>query len=534
MAYKTTSSTIHDFNFIFGSIKRKDDLAFGLKNPATDRITEKYFITPVEAVVLAYLLHYRGKEIRVETIVQLVAKKETAYEALFDLENRDFVHARSLWLNDGFTTLYKVSPGALVAFDNDKPFKENGFDDCMAELIRCNTAAIYTHSWLTKFTNSIKRGGDRQLKDAYDKLHIGELNESQQKAFWAIANAFAKNFVRAIAIDDDDTDGMFNENLSELLKKGLVEIAITENDTTLVKEYHLSVRAAGMLFKGRDQIIKYDEIAKFANVTLNESITKKELYFSPKAKEDIEKLKTMLTKDGFARAKSILERKKRPASIISLLWGPPGTGKTETAKQLALETGRDLMLFDLSKVTGSGWGQTEKSYRALFRAYKYIAVISERVPILLLNEADAILCKRLQQMDRAIDKSENIVTNILLEEFENLNGILLATTNLIDNMDEAFYRRFLFKTKLEKPNADARAKIWKSMIPELSDSEANELAEDYVMSGAQIDNVATKRDLAEMYIAEDRGLKYIKELCREELETEYGSRSQRKRIGFAK
>ena len=534
MAYKTTSSTIHDFNFIFGSIKRKDGLAFGLKNPATDRITEKYFITPVEAVVLAYMLQYRGKEISVETIVQLVAKQETAYEALFDLENRDFVHARSLWLNDGFTTRYKVSPGALAAFDNDKPFKENGFDDCMAELIRCNTAAIYTHSWLTKFTNSIKRGGDQQLKDAYDKLHIGELNESQQRAFWAIANAFAKNFVRAIAIDDDDTDGMFNENLSELVTKGLVEIVILDNDSSLGKEYHLSVRAAGMLFKGKDEIIKYDEMAKFANVTLCDSIVKKELYYSAKAKEEIGMLKTLLTKDGFARAKSILEGKKRPACIISLLWGPPGTGKTETAKQLALETGRDLVLFDMSKVTGSGWGTTEKSYRALFRGYKYIAVISDRVPILLLNEADGILSKRLQHMEHGIDKSENIVTNILLEEFESLNGILLATTNLIDNMDEAFYRRFLFKTKLEKPDANARFKIWKSLIPELSDSDARKLAEDYVMSGAQIDNVAAKRDLAEVYIAGDRGFEYIQRLCVEELETEHGTKSQRIRIGFVK
>lgn len=417
---------------------------------------------------------------------------------------------------------------------DSKSFNANGFDDCSAELIRCTTETIYSPLWLNMFTKSLLRGEDQHLKDAYNILQIGKLNKSQQKAFWAIANFFAHNFDKAIWINPIYTDGMFSSNMSELVKRGLVEITLYENDCNTETEYHLSARAAGMLFRGKDEIIKYEELAKYASVIMCDSIVKKELYFSEKAKVEIERLKTMLSSKGFARAKTILERQKRPSSIISLLWGPPGTGKTETVKQLALETGRDLVLFDLSKVTGSGWGTTEKSYRALFRAYKYIAVISDRVPILFLNEADGILSKRLQHMEHGIDKSENIVTNILLEEFESLNGILLATTNLIDNMDEAFYRRFLFKTKLEKPDANARFKIWKSLIPELSDSDARKLAEDYVMSGAQIDNVAVKRNLAELYFAGDRGLVFIKSLCKEELETEHGTKSQGRRIGFVK
>ena len=161
-----------------------------------------------------------------------------------------------------------------------------------------------------------------------------------------------------------------------------------------------------------------------------------------------------------------------------------------------------------------------------------MAVISDNVPILLLNEADDILSKRLVHVERAIDKSENTVANILLEEIENLNGILLATTNLIDNIDSAFERRFLFKTRLIKPDASARAKIWKSSIPELSDEEARKLADTFEMSGAQIDNVVVKRDLAELYFDGDRGYDYIVKLCEKELSTENGSKSFRPRIGF--
>ncbi|MBQ3743630.1 MAG: ATP-binding protein [Bacteroidales bacterium] len=531
MEYKSTSSTIHDFNFIFSLIGQKNGFASSKKNPAIKRITEKYFITPEEAVILAYLNHYRGEEILWKKIVQLFDKEETAQQSTTDLIGRGFVETRELW-SGAYDVCFKISPGAYTAFDSDKPFMENGFDDCLAEIISCNTTTIYDDPWITKFTRSLNRDGNQKLKEAYDQLHISELNESQQKAFWAVANYFAKNFDNEISIDDESTDGHFLENLSELVKRGLVEITVFENDSKVIKEYHLSERAVGLLFKGRNEIIKYDELAKYANIIKCDRITKKELFFSNKEEEDIEKLKTMLSKEGFDRAKSILERQKRPASIISLLWGPPGTGKTETVKQLSLATRRDLVLFELSKVTGYGWGTTEKCYRALFRAYKYIAAISDRVPILLLNEADTILCKRLRHMDHAIDKSENIVTNILLEEFENFNGILLATTNLIDNMDEAFYRRFLFKTKLEKPDAKARFHIWKSLIPELKDSEAHELADGYVMSGAQIDNVATKRSLAEFYFDGDRGKEYIEGLCKEELATENGSKLERTRIGF--
>lgn len=143
--------------------------------------------------------------------------------------------------------------------------------------------------------------------------------------------------------------------------------------------------------------------------------------------------------------------------------------------------------------------------------------ISRIEPILLLNECDQCLSRRLTNIERAIDKSENIVSNILLQAFEDMSGILLATTNLASNIDEAFDRRFLFKTNLVKPDCAARQSIWKNNIPELSDDEALELASKYEMTGAQINNVATKRDLAELYYEGDRGLDYITRLCREEL-----------------
>jgi SpoVK/Ycf46/Vps4 family AAA+-type ATPase len=73
---------------------------------------------------------------------------------------------------------------------------------------------------------------------------------------------------------------------------------------------------------------------------------------------------------------------------------------------------------------------------------------------------------------------------------ETLDGIMIATTNLEQNMDKAFERRFLYKVKFNKPSASARANIWQSMIPALSNNESLALAEKYDFSGGQIENIA--------------------------------------------
>ena len=64
-------------------------------------------------------------------------------------------------------------------------------------------------------------------------------------------------------------------------------------------------------------------------------------------------------------------------------------------------------------------------------------------PILLFNEADAVFSKRKDVNNGNVAQTENAIQNIILEEMENLDGILIATTNLADNLDGAFERRFV-------------------------------------------------------------------------------------------
>ena len=118
--------------------------------------------------------------------------------------------------------------------------------------------------------------------------------------------------------------------------------------------------------------------------------------------------------------------------------------------------------------------------------------MSKRTPILLFNEADAIIGKRSTHVERAVDKMENSLQNIILQEMESLEGIMIATTNLEQNLDGAFERRFIYKVRFEKPGPEERRHIWQSMLPQLTEAEALALATRYDFSGGQIENIVRK------------------------------------------
>lgn len=499
----------------------------------TRPLKRRYDLTDEEALVLAYMLHFNPNAIsrtKLETVIENCSE-EPDY-VLGDLQKRGFISERGFGTEGG--TCFRVTPEALDAFKEGVEFGAKLFDDYMSALRDHSLDNILDDRWLVRFNASIatERDGGVFLR-ASQALGLCKLSNETQSVFWLMVKHFRENFDAPYSYDNTDWRGSRIENgIQELVKEGLVSVTNETSGTNAKSEYSLSLEAVRLLFSGCDELISYKTLAKFANVVKCESIEAKDLFFSREASDEIESLTKLLSPDGFKRAKSILAKQKRAQSILSLLWGPPGTGKTEVVRQIARQSGRDIIQFDTSKVISNQWGASERFYRALFRSYNCVAVVSSNPPILLLNEADDVLSKRLTNLSHSIDKGENILTSILLQEFESLNGILLATTNLIDNLDDAFDRRFLFKTKMVLPDASARANIWKSNIPELTDDEANYLAGTYVMSGAQISNVVLKRNLAELYYEGDRGIDYITPLCEQELSRGSGTESRRAPIGY--
>ena len=222
----------------------------------------------------------------------------------------------------------------------------------------------------------------------------------------------------------------------------------------------------------------------------SDKIVEKQLFYGKSIQKQIDELEGLLDESHYQAITSRMKNAGFRCGFTCLFYGAPGTGKTETVLQLARQTGRDILQVDVSKIKSCWVGESEKNIKSLFDTYKDKVKKSSVAPILLFNEADAIINKRQEGAEHGVDKMENSIQNIILQEMENLDGIMIATTNLAQNMDKAFERRFLYKIKFEKPTLEARMHIWHEMIPTLSESDTKTLAEKYDFSGGQIENIA--------------------------------------------
>ena len=257
---------------------------------------------------------------------------------------------------------------------------------------------------------------------------------------------------------------------------------------------------------------------KECDVLHSQEITAKELFFGEQVSQQLNCLSELLSESHYASICSRLESKGLRKGFTCLFYGAPGTGKTESVFQLARQTGRDIMQVNISQVKSMWVGQSEKNIKQLFDQYRTIVKRTKIVPILLFNEADGVIGKRKQDAERSVDKMENSVQNIILQEMESLEGIMIATTNLVQNIDAAFERRFLYKIKFDKPELAQRVRIWQSLMPAISGNTANILASNYDFSGGQIENIARKCDVDSILygtdvVNEDRIIQYCADEC---------------------
>jgi SpoVK/Ycf46/Vps4 family AAA+-type ATPase len=275
-----------------------------------------------------------------------------------------------------------------------------------------------------------------------------------------------------------------------LIEEGLIEEK-KDDDLSSREVYHLTDKAKKELLSELNLTVK--EQVKPKNIILAKDITEKPLYYNDREQGQIDQLTQLLDSSNFAKVQRRLTKKGMRKGFACLFHGAPGTGKTETVHQVARRTGRDILFVNVSEIKSMWVGESEKNIKSLFDKYRNFCKQSPVVPILLFNEADAVLGVRSQVAERAVDKMENSIQNIILQEMETLEGIMIATTNLTQNLDPAFERRFLFKIEFDKPGIEAKTAIWRAMMPELSESAAAELALAYSFSGGQIENIARKR-----------------------------------------
>ena len=315
----------------------------------------------------------------------------------------------------------------------------------------------------------------------------------------------------------------FYKGTSKLLKNEWVEL----EKTNYFNHACLSLTEKSTELLSQAGIDLFTDDVKNENILNPGDIPERELIFSETEMKQVFLLKDLLKPEKLNEIQERLSQKNMPKGLTVLLHGAPGTGKTEIVKQLARETGRDLMKIDISQSKSMWFGESEKIVKRIFTDYKAYAKKCKTTPILFFNEADAILSKRQNSGASNVAQTENAIQNILLEEIENFEGILFATTNLITNLDNAFDRRFLFKINFPKPNASIKARIWKLKLPDLSNTECERLAAQFHFSGGQIDNIVRKTEMREILYQEAVVYGRVLDFCEEE---NFGE--ERIRIGF--
>lgn len=171
------------------------------------------------------------------------------------------------------------------------------------------------------------------------------------------------------------------------------------------------------------------------------------------------------------------------------LYGPPGTGKSFAAEAIAHELERDLIRANYAEIESKYVGETAKNIKAAFQKAK------ESDAVLLFDEADSILGRRLTNVRQSTDHAVNVSRSVMLLELDHFTGVTIFTTNLASNYDTAFVRRILGHVEMPLPNPENRKRLWDYHIPSrmpvrLNDQEhAALVTESEGLSGGDILNI---------------------------------------------
>jgi len=269
-----------------------------------------------------------------------------------------------------------------------------------------------------------------------------------------------------------------------------------------------------------DALVKEQDIFEY----LKPETTLDDVVLHPKTRETLNNVVKQVDKEVFKKLREWgIKDKRKSIDARIIFYGAAGTGKTMTAMSLAKTLKKPILSFDCSKILSMYVGESEKNVRRIFDDFRELSAKAKVEPILLLNEADQFLSSRSEGAGSSADKMHNQMQNIFLEQIERFEGILIATTNLLGNIDKAFSRRFNYKIEFKKPGRKQRLRLWQFMLPEKADYAEDfdvEALAKYELTGGQINlvirNTAYKVAVREESVFSNRDFL-------EEIEKELGS-----------
>ena len=356
----------------------------------------------------------------------------------------------------------KVTNNAIMLVDF---FKDNDLDEQEQTLFLALLKEEYS-------------GGDGSLRDMNSLIELISSDDYEKIKYRSLLEE-SSTLVSKSLIDYDEV----------LTPFGGINRNFYIPDEVLYKISHPTKKSTNVGKIKLDTVIKEQEM--FELISTTKSLD--DVVLNEKTKETLDSLLKQVDKTVINRLKQWgIKDKKRGIEAKIIFYGVAGTGKTLTALALTRSLKKEVLSFDCSKILSMYIGESEKNVRSIFDKYYELRTQTKSEPVLLLNEADQFLSARASGGVSSSDKMHNQMQNIFLEQIERFDGILIATTNLLENLDKAFSRRFNYKIEFVKPNKAQRLDLWKKLIPSSlpleKDFDIEELAK-YELTGGQIELV---------------------------------------------
>lgn len=496
---------------------------------------------PVQCAIIAMLVE-NGQPMSFRQFGKILGLSRlsmmTHYNEIEELYNARWLLHRGAKESDGIYAGYGLVKGVVGAIRENKPF--------VPEILECED----TQTFVDKLSAHIAAGfNDENLLFDDEKDWIMDLIKANEtlpicKTAMSLSNIDSIALLMVVIADYCNYNGSQQEGIGpqevrmvyprgnnhnfhqiaakmqggthELFQKGLIEHKC-EDGMADVNTYVATSYLKDEILAEFSPMDHSDKVVpKFNGLKASKDITPKALFYNKKEGEQVERLQTLLSQEQLPIVQERLAKSGMRTGVCILMYGAPGTGKTATAYELARQTGRDIIQVQVTDFKDKYVGESEAKLKKIFANYRRYCQNSKVTPILLLNEGDAILSKRTTNIERSVDQMSNTLQNILLEEMENLEGIMIVTTNLTVNLDTAFERRLIFKIEFQKPDKEVKARIWKSMIGDLDTDDSMELAGLFDISGGEIENIARKTIMEYAITGNKPDLAMVKAFAKEE------------------
>ncbi|MDF2188605.1 ATP-binding protein [Paraflavitalea sp. CAU 1676] len=270
----------------------------------------------------------------------------------------------------------------------------------------------------------------------------------------------------------------------------------------------------------QDHSLVYEQ--RFSNLNLggfmNTQLTLDDLVLTEPVKRCIDEIKHwQYFQEHNTGSVAFTKRLKQGLKVI--FFGKSGTGKTQTATIMAQQLGKPIYRIDLSQIVSKYIGETEKNLSKIFEAAEH------KNWVLFFDEGDALFGKRTS-VNSSNDRYANQEVAYLLQRIEDYPGIIILSTNLKENIDPAFLRRFQIIAEFPMPDQVQRHAIWEKLLAELPEGmvQMNELDWSEItkteLSGGGITNIIQYALLKSTYQQVPIGLPMLKEGIIRELRKE--------------